>query len=141
MPTGATVYAHDTTRPAKFDVMYEDLYQVSGLDNRGSYVLKDSDGKLLTRHFTIKQLKPAAKELFKEEDQHIVFTVDCILDHCDIVGGREYLVHWKGKYKDTWEDQEIFIDWNCINAYCMSKTKPASGGQLRRSARKTGSIT
>jgi hypothetical protein len=69
--------------------------------------------------------------------------VDKIVAHdgSDLTGYR-YLVKWKG-YDDqynTWEDQDNFIDWQCIRDYWadlsagpgMSKTSGTNGKKLKQ---------
>jgi hypothetical protein len=127
---GATVYARDVLRSGKWEVMYEGPYEVIGQDDKKAYVLRDPDGKILGRHFTVDQLKMATGVELKSD----VFTVDRIMAHRgDNAHGFEYLVKWKGIPEQTWEPQENFIDWAVINRYWKQcNTGPAPGVSASR---------
>jgi hypothetical protein len=59
---GQVVFAHDPLRKSKWEVMYEGPFQVVGCDAKGNYVLKDTDGTLLGRHWPVDMLKVTKRE-------------------------------------------------------------------------------
>ncbi len=113
---GAKVYALDPIREAKADVIYEGPYEVVGIDD---YVLKDGDGKLLGRHFSVDQLKVVQGKIEFGE----TFVVEKILDHREGSDGYEYLVKWRGygDEENSWEPQKNFQDWKVIQKYWKSR--------------------
>jgi hypothetical protein len=56
---GQIVYAKDGIRNSKWDLYYEGPFEVVNMNDGGAYTLKDMTGALLTRRYTIDQLKPA----------------------------------------------------------------------------------
>ena len=74
---------------AKWDVLYEGPYEVVGSDQKHAYVLKDTDGVMLGRHFTVDQLKIVAGQ---KGDERVSYVIKELLDHRKGPNGMEYLI-------------------------------------------------
>jgi hypothetical protein len=125
---GAVVYALDPLRASKWHALYEGPYEVLGRDDKKAYILKDLHGTIVGRHFTSDQLKPVNSQL---TDPSNAFVVEMILDHDGTeLGGYDYLVKWKSypASENSWEPQQNFVDWHCIQRYWRDKV--ASPGVL-----------
>lgn len=120
IPNGTIVFAKDPTRSSKMDARYEGPFILVGRDNRGTYVLRDQTGEILSRHVSADQLKVVRRNMDNEPviDSDFV-EVENILDHKIDGNHYRYLVHWKNRDSqfDEWVKDTDFTDQQCIKDY------------------------
>jgi hypothetical protein len=122
---GTQVMAIDQTRVSKWDPIYEGPYTIIRQTEKGSYVLRDHDGKEIDRHMAIHMLKivdgVSPSEGGKKKQKEESYEVSGILNHRKKKGGKgnEYLVRWKGckEELDTWEPETNFNDLAVVKGY------------------------
>ena len=142
LKVGAVVFARDVSKELKWDSMYEGPYTVVGHDAAGAYVLRDPDGEIVGRHFSVDQLKITRRENVLDHENQGTYRVEKIMDDCNTGLGQEYLVQWKGygQEDDTWEPEANFNDWKVIVKYWAAKRQLTSfaGRGLLESVAKGG---
>ncbi|KAK4518183.1 uncharacterized protein ATC70_001534 [Mucor velutinosus] len=120
-PVGSKVMVVNENKSNKLDVRYEGPYLINGITSKGSYVLMDRTGNLLSYDVpTHKLVYNAAanatltsKEDFIREHQE----VQAVINHRGSPGKYKYLVQWKGFDEPTWEPIEHFNSTECIELY------------------------
>lgn len=120
-PEGALVMTVIERKTRGLDPEYEGPYKVMRRTRGGSYMLMDSDGKLLSRNYAPSQLK-LIKEIDHSLDDDPAYEVEKILDFReseDNPGFSEYLVKWAG-YSDqhnSWVPEDQFQDVEIITRF------------------------
>jgi transposase InsO family protein len=142
-PIGSKVMIKNVNRQNKLDERYEGPYLIHSITDKGSYVLADRTGALLSRdvpthHISYKAAanpEPITVDEFSK--QH--FEIQAVIDHKGSPGNYLYLVRWKGfddPSEDTWEPVENFNSTRHIELY-WGRRKGARATGKRRSNPKT----
>ena len=92
-----------------------------------TYVIQDSDGKLLPRNLPPNRLKRISADDIPE----LSFVVEAILDHRGPANKSEYLVRWKGcdPTADSWEPPSHFDDHDVIKRYWERRNELSRRGR------------
>lgn len=142
-PIGSKVMIKNVNRQNKLDERYEGPYLIHNVTDKGSYVLADRTGALLSRdvpthHINYKAAaNPEPTTVDEFSKQH--FEIQAVIDHKGKPGNYLYLVRWKGfddPSEDTWEPVENFDSTKHIELY-WGRRKGAKAIGKRRSAPKT----
>jgi hypothetical protein len=142
-PIGSKVMIKNVNRQNKLDERYEGPYLIHNITDKGSYVLVDKTGALLSRdvpthHIIYKAAanpEPTTVDDFSKEH----FEIQAVIDHKGTPGNYVYRVHWKGyddPSEDTWEPVENFDSTKHIELYWGRRDGAQAIGK-RRSAPKT----
>ena len=113
---GMQVMVRDPTRTSKWMPRFEGPFIIHKITRNGNFVLRDQQGRLLTRNVTLDMMKMAGTPPVTESD---VFEVDSILAHREVDGRVSYLVRWKDQSpeNDSWEPVENIFDEGCLRQY------------------------
>ncbi|CEP06779.1 hypothetical protein, partial, partial [Parasitella parasitica] len=130
-------------RQNKLDERYEGPYVIHNITDKGSYVLADKTGALLSRdvptHHIIYKAAANPKPTTVDDFSKDHYEIQAVIDHKGTPGNYLYRVHWKGfddPSEDTWEPVENFDSTKHIELY-WGRRQGAQAVGKRRKAPKT----
>ena len=124
IPVGSLVTIKDVLRSDKMAPRYVGRYTVVQHTQRGNYVLRQEDGKLLDRHVPIDHIKVVHRDATASAvASSEVWEVETIKEHRGTPGNYEFLVQWKGPYEPSWEPQRNILDDQLLRHYWYRVTK------------------
>jgi hypothetical protein len=126
-PADSMVMIKREDRTSKWDPYYTGPYFIVRRNRGGAYILKDRNGKQLTRAYSPNQLKLISSEM-TDDDQRLSWEIEKILDHKQTGDKLEFLVHWKGfdTIEDSWVKQDDMDDVGLIQDYMKGVAKTSS---------------
>jgi len=142
-PIGSKVMIKNVNRQNKLDERYEGPYLIHSITDKGSYVLADKTGALLSRdvptHHIKYQVAANPKPITVDEFSEGHYEIQAVIDHKGSPGNYEYKVRWKGfddPSEDTWEPVKNFDSTKHIELY-WARRKGAKAAGKRRLAPQT----
>ncbi|KAK4515594.1 uncharacterized protein ATC70_010545 [Mucor velutinosus] len=137
-PIGSKVMIKNVHRQNKLDERYEGPYLIRSITDKGSYVLADKTGALLSRdvptHHIKYQVAANPQPITIDEFSAEHYEIQAVIDHRGSPGNYEYKVKWKGfddPSEDTWEPVKNFDSAKHIELYWARREGAKAAGKRR----------
>ncbi|KAK4511091.1 18S rRNA pseudouridine methyltransferase [Mucor velutinosus] len=137
-PIGSKVMIKNVHRQNKLDERYEGPYLIHSITDKGSYVLADKTGALLSRdvptHHIKYQVAANPQSITIDEFSAEHYEIQAVIDHRGSPGNYEYKVKWKGfddPSEDTWEPVKNFDSAKHIELYWARREGAKAAGKRR----------
>ncbi|KAK4508907.1 uncharacterized protein ATC70_013530 [Mucor velutinosus] len=137
-PIGSKVMIKNVHRQNKLDERYEGPYLIHSITDKGSYVLADKTGALLSRdvptHHIKYQVAANPQPITIDEFSAEHYEIQAVIDHRGSPGNYEYKVKWKGfddPSEDTWEPVKNFDSAKHIELYWARREGAKAAGKRR----------